>query len=53
MFALSLQIFFGKEHLVKNRLISALALEGPFLIRNNFQGSIKPLFTSQSRVEIS
>jgi hypothetical protein len=49
---LALQTFGGKEHLVKNWLISTLDkviyYKGIFL-----QGSAKPLFTTQNRVEIS
>jgi hypothetical protein len=52
MLAQVLQIFLGKEHLVKNWLISTLDkviyFEGTI-----FQGSTKPLSTSQNRVEIS
>jgi hypothetical protein len=38
-----LQIFFGKEHLVKNRLISTLDFKGTI-----FLWSTKSLFTSQT-----
>jgi hypothetical protein len=52
MLAQVLQIFFGKEHLVKNRLISTpdkvIYFKGTI-----FQYSTKPLFTSQNREEIS
>jgi hypothetical protein len=52
MLAQVLQIFLGKEHLVKNWLISTLDkviyFKGKF-----FKQSTKPLFTSQNRVEIS
>jgi hypothetical protein len=53
MFALVLQIFFGKEHLVK------IGLSPPYLDKvinfkgTIFQGSTNPLFTSQNRVGIS
>jgi hypothetical protein len=47
-----LQIFWGKEHLVKNWLLSTLDrviyYKGTFL-----QGSTKPLFTTQNRLETS
>jgi hypothetical protein len=52
MLALVLQIFLGKEHLVKNQLISTLD-EVIYFKGKIFQGSTKPLFTSQNRVEIS
>jgi hypothetical protein len=52
MLAQALQIFLGKEHLVKNWLISTLDkvidFKGPI-----FQWSTVPLFASQNRVEIS
>jgi hypothetical protein len=52
MLAQVLQIFGGKEHLVKNLLISTLDkliyYQGTFL-----QGSAKPLFTTQNRLETS
>jgi hypothetical protein len=53
MLAQALQkIFLGKEHMVKNWLISILDkviyYKGTFL-----QGSTKPLFTSQNRLENS
>jgi hypothetical protein len=52
MLAQALQIFWGKEHLVKNRLISTLDKviyhKGTFL-----QGSTKLLFTTQNRLESS
>jgi hypothetical protein len=52
MLAQVLQIFFGKEHLVNNWLISTLDkviyYKGTFL-----QGSTKPLFTAQNRLETS
>jgi hypothetical protein len=47
-----LQIFLGKDHLVKNLLISTLDkviyYKGTFL-----QGSTKPLFTTQNTLETS
>jgi hypothetical protein len=52
MLAQVLPIFFGKEHLEKNRLISTLAT-AIYFKGTIFQGSTKPLFTSQTRVEIS
>jgi hypothetical protein len=52
MLAQVFQIFFGKEHLVKNWLISTqdkvVYYKGTFL-----QGSTKSLFTSQNRLETS
>jgi hypothetical protein len=52
MLAQVLKIFLGKEHLVKNWLIPTLDkviyYEGTFL-----QGSTKPLFTTQNRLETS
>jgi hypothetical protein len=52
MLAQVLHIFLGKEHLVKNWLISTLDkviyFKGTFFLR-----STKPLFTSQNRVETS
>jgi hypothetical protein len=52
MFALALRIFLGKEHLVKNWLITTLDkviyFKGTF-----FHGPTKPLFTSQNWVEIN
>jgi hypothetical protein len=48
-----LQIFLGKEHLVKNWLICTLHRQGTLLQRNKFfQRSTKPLFTSLNRAEI-
>jgi hypothetical protein len=52
MLAQGLQIFFGNEHLVKNWLISTLD-KVIYFKGTIFQGSTKPLFTSQNRVEIS
>jgi hypothetical protein len=50
MLAEALQIFLGKEHLVKNWLIStldkAIYYKGTFL-----QGSTKLIFTTQNRLE--
>jgi hypothetical protein len=50
--AQALLIFLGKEHLLKNWLISTLdkviTFKGAI-----FEASTKPLFTSQNRVEIS
>jgi uncharacterized protein YlzI (FlbEa/FlbD family) len=52
MLAQALQIFFGKEHLVKNQLISTL--DKVIYFRGTiFLLSTKPLFTSQNRVETS
>jgi hypothetical protein len=51
MLAQVLQIFLGKEHLVKNWLISTLD-KVIYFKRDNFQWSTKPLFTAQNRVEI-
>jgi hypothetical protein len=52
MVAQVLQIFLGKEHLVKNQLISTLDkviyFKGTIFLR-----STKPLFTAQNRVETS
>jgi hypothetical protein len=52
MLAQVLQIFLGKKHLVKNRLIYTLDkvinYKGTFL-----QGSTKPLFIAQNRLETS
>jgi hypothetical protein len=48
----SSNIFLGKEHLVKNRLISTLD-KVIYFKGTIFQRSTKPLFTSQNRVEIS
>jgi hypothetical protein len=52
MLAQVLQVFLGKEHLVKNWLISAqdkvIYFKGTI-----FQRSTKPLLTSQNWVEIS
>jgi hypothetical protein len=45
MSALVLKIFFGKERLVKYRLIYTLPRQGNLLQRNIFQGPTKPLFT--------
>jgi hypothetical protein len=50
MLALVLQTWWGKEHLVKNWVISTLVKVIYF--KTIFQGSAKPLFTSQNRVEI-
>jgi hypothetical protein len=47
-----LQIFLGKEHLVKNRLISTLD-KVIYFKGTIFLWSTKPLFTSQNRVEAS
>jgi hypothetical protein len=52
MLAQVLQIFLGKEHLVKNWLISTLD-KAIYLKGTIFQQSTKLLFTSQNRVEIS
>jgi hypothetical protein len=52
MLAQALQILLGKEPLVKNRLIPTLD-KVIYFKGTNFQGSTKPLFTSQNRVEIS
>jgi hypothetical protein len=52
MLAQILQIFLGKEHLVKNRLISTLD-KVIYFKGTIFQQSTKPLFTSQNRGEIS
>jgi hypothetical protein len=43
---------FWEEHLEKNRLISTLD-KVIYFKGTIFQGSTKPLFTSQNRVEIS
>jgi hypothetical protein len=51
MLAQVLQIFLGREHLVKNRLISTL--DKVYIKGTIFQRSTKPLFTLQNRVEIS
>jgi hypothetical protein len=51
MFALALQIFLGKEHLVKNWLVSALG-KVIYFKETIYHGSTKPLLTSQNRVEI-
>jgi hypothetical protein len=52
MLAQALQIFWGKDYLVKNRLISTL--DNVIYFKGTiFQRSTKPLFTSQNRVEIS
>jgi hypothetical protein len=52
MLAQVLKLFLGKEHLVKNELISTqdkvIYFKGTI-----FQQSKKPLFTSQYRLEIS
>jgi hypothetical protein len=45
-------IFGGKEHLVKNWLISTLD-KVIYFKGTIFQQSTKPLFTAQNRVEIS
>jgi hypothetical protein len=52
MLALVMQIFWSKEHHVKNRLIFTLDMVINFK-GTIFQGSTKPLITSQKRVEIS
>jgi hypothetical protein len=52
MLAQVLQIFLGKEHLVKNWLISTLD-KAIYFKGTTFQRSTKPLFTSQNTVEIS
>jgi hypothetical protein len=52
MLAQVLQIFLGKEHLVKNWLISALD-KAIYFKGTIFQQSTKPIFTSQNRVELS
>jgi hypothetical protein len=52
MYAQVLEIFLGKEHLVKNWLISTLG-KVIYFKWTNFQRCTKPLFTSQNRVEIS
>jgi hypothetical protein len=52
MFAQVLQIYFGKELLAKNQLISTLD-KVIYFKGTIFQGCTKPLFTSQNRVEIS
>jgi hypothetical protein len=51
MFAQVLKIFFGKEHLVKNRLISTLD-KAIYFKGTIFQGSTKPR-TSQKWLEIA
>jgi hypothetical protein len=50
MLAQVLQIFFGKEHLVKNWMISTLD-KVIYYQGTIFQRSTKPLFTSQNRVK--
>jgi hypothetical protein len=52
MLAQVLQIFCGKEHLVKKLLISTLD-KVIYFKETFFQRSTKPLSTSQNRVEIS
>jgi hypothetical protein len=52
MLAQVLQIFRGKEHLLKNWLISTLD-KVIYFKGTIFQRSTKPLLTSQNRVEIS
>jgi hypothetical protein len=52
MLAQALQIFLGKEHLVKNWLISTLD-KVIYFKGTIFQWSTVPLFASQNRVEIS
>jgi hypothetical protein len=52
MLAQVLQIILGKEHLVKNRLISTLD-RVIYFKGTIFQESTKPLLTSQNRAEIS
>jgi hypothetical protein len=52
MLAQVLQIFLGKKTLVKSLLISTLD-KVIYYIGTFLQGSTKPLFTSQNRVETS
>jgi hypothetical protein len=52
MLAQVLQIFLGKEHLVKNRLISTLD-KAIYFKGKHFLRSTKPLFTTQNRLETS
>jgi hypothetical protein len=52
MLAQALQIFFGKEHLVKNWLISTLD-KVIYFKGTIFQRSTKPLFTSQNILPFS
>jgi hypothetical protein len=52
MLAQVLQIFFGEKYLAKNCLISILD-KVIYFKGAIFQGSTKPLFTSQNRVEVS
>jgi hypothetical protein len=52
MLAQVLQIFLGKEHLVKNWLISTLD-KVIYIKVTIFQRPTKPLFASQNRMEIS
>jgi hypothetical protein len=47
-----LQIFLGKEHLIKNQLISTLD-KVIYFKGTIFPWSTKPLFTSQNRMETS
>jgi hypothetical protein len=49
MLAQVLQMFYGKEPLVKNLLLDKVI----YYKGTIFQRSTKPLFTSQNRVEIS
>jgi hypothetical protein len=51
MLAQALQIFLGKEHLVKNWLISTK--DKVIYFKGTLFQSTKPLFTSQNRVETS
>jgi hypothetical protein len=52
MLAQVLQIFLGKEHLVKSWLISTLD-KVIYYIGTFLQGSTKLLFTTQNRLETS
>jgi hypothetical protein len=52
MFELHLQTFYGKKALVKSMLISTLD-KVIYYIGTFLQGSTKPLFTTQNRVETS
>jgi hypothetical protein len=52
MLAQILQLFWGKEHPVKNWLIATLD-NVIYFNGTIFQRSTKPLFTSQNRVEAS
>jgi hypothetical protein len=52
MFELLLQAFWAKKNLVKSLLISTLD-KVIYYIGTFLQGSTKPLFTTQNRVETS